>query len=204
MKSKVAKIIGLLFLTLVGCFIFRTAILRAFSNYLIVETNCDNMEYAFVLSGGAYDRGNEGASLYHEGKVKHIICIGENQSPDIMALGIDTLECDLTKLQLIHMGVPEVAISLIKEGTSTLEESEIILNFCMAKGLDSILIISSKFHTRRVHQVFTKKFSEEGIYVCIHGAPSSLYDEVNWWKSEYGLIALNNEYLKQCYYLINY
>lgn len=204
MKSKVIKIIGLLFLIAIGFFIFRTSIFRAFANFLIVETNCEEIEYAFVLSGGAFDRGNKGATLYHSGKAKHFVCTGENQSPDIMALGIDTLESDLTKLQLIKMGVPEMAITLIKEGTSTLEESEIILEFCKGKGLDSILLISSKFHTRRIDQVFTKKYKEEGIYVCIQGAPSSLYDEMNWWKSEYGLIALNNEYLKQLYYLINY
>jgi uncharacterized SAM-binding protein YcdF (DUF218 family) len=205
MKSKLVKMLVLLFLIMISSFIFRASIFRVVANYLIVETNYNSIEYAFVLSGGAFDRGNKGAALYHEGKVKHFVCTGANQSPDIMALGIDTLESDLTKLQLVKMGVPEAAITLIKEGTSTLEEAEIILSFCKAQGLDSILLISAKFHTRRVYQVFTKQqFTEAGIYVCFQGAPSSLYDEMNWWKSEYGLIALNNEYLKQLYYLVNY
>jgi len=205
MKGKLVKISGLLFLIMISCFVFRASIFRAFANYLIVETDFKTMEYAFVLSGGAFDRGNKGAALYHEGKVKYFVCTGANQSQDIMALGMDILESDLTKLQLVKMGVPEAAITLIKEGTSTLEESEIILAFCKAQGLDSVLLISSKFHTRRVYQVFTKQLcTEAGVYVCFQGAPSSLYDEMNWWKNEYGLIALNNEYLKQLYYLVNY
>lgn len=204
MKSKVLTM-GVLLCLVVGLgILFRVPIMRSFANFLIVETSFDYVEYGFILSGGAFDRGIKAANLFHDGEVAHLVCTGGNQSSDIKALGIDALESDLTKLQLVKLGVPEEAITVIKKGTSTFEEAELILVFCKMQHLDSILVISSKFHTRRVHQVFTKTFDEEGISVSIQGASSSNYDELNWWKSEAGLIALNNEYLKQLYYLINH
>lgn len=204
MKRKIAIFfIGLSFLFAI-LFLLRTNILKGLADYLIVETSFDKVAYAFVLSGNALDRCGKAAELYHQGKVAAFVCTGANQSNDLKSLGIDTLESDLSELQLIKNGVPSALIIKIKIGTSTMEEANWILSFCQEKQLKEILIVSSKFHTRRVHQVFTKAFAEEGIQVHIAGAPSSQYDEMEWWKSEYGLIALNNEYLKQLYYLINY
>ncbi|MEZ4929226.1 MAG: hypothetical protein R2777_04355 [Chitinophagales bacterium] len=35
------------------------------------------------------------------------MCTGKNQSPDLKALGTDTLESDLTKLQMVKQGVSD-------------------------------------------------------------------------------------------------
>jgi|TARA_B110000483_G_scaffold75626_3_gene94142 uncharacterized SAM-binding protein YcdF (DUF218 family) len=182
----------------------RTNILEGFAGFLIVDNKFEQVEYAFVLSGNAFDRGNKAAELYHEGKVTTLVCTGANISNDIKSLGIDTLESDLTHLQLLKNGVPETQIIKFPVGTSTLEESDFILSYCQEKDILELVVISSKFHTRRIHQVFTNKFAEQGIDVFIAGAKSSRYIEEVWWENEYGLIALNNEYLKQIYYLIKY
>jgi uncharacterized SAM-binding protein YcdF (DUF218 family) len=204
MKSKIVKI-GMLLLFVLGIlYLMRRPILLGLSSFLIVEGEIGVIKYAFVLSGGAFDRGTKAADLFHQGKVEHFICTGVNQSPDLKALGFDTLESDLTKIHMMNLGVPDSIITLMRLGTSTLEESNAILNYCLNHSIDTVLIISSKFHTRRVYQVFTEKFAKQGRTVLIQGAPSSSYNEEKWWESEYGLIALNNEYLKQLYYFINH
>jgi uncharacterized SAM-binding protein YcdF (DUF218 family) len=193
MKRKI--IIFLIFALVLasGLFLLRTSILEGFAKFLIVETEFEQVEYGFVLSGNALDRGAKAAQLYYEGKVAHLVCTG-----------IDTLESDLSILQLLKHGVPESKLTQATIGTSTQEEADFILNFAQENQLKELLIISSLFHTRRINQVFTEHFKDEGIMVHIAGAPSSLYVELEWWKSEYGLIALNNEYLKQLYYLVYY
>lgn len=179
--------------------------MKAMAQFLIKENEATHIvEYGVVLSGGAFDRGNAAALLYKNGDIQQFVCTGKNQSPDLKAFGTDTLESDLTKLQMTKQGVPDSLIYLIKEGTSTLEESEAILTFCKNNSIKEIAIISSKFHTRRVHQVFTQKFKKDKIEVFIYGAPSSVYKELEWWQNEYGLIALNNEYIKQLYYLLKF
>ena len=104
----------------------RANILKGFAGFLIVENEFVQVEYAFVLSGNAFDRGNKAAELYHKGKVATFVCTGANISNDIKSLGLDTLESDLTHLQLLKNGVPETQIINFPKGTSTIEESDFI------------------------------------------------------------------------------
>lgn len=204
MKRKITYFLLFTLFLMLGIYFSRFIIFKSLAEYLMVEDDISYVENAFVLSGNAFDRGHKAAELYHEGKIAHIICLGANQSNDLRSLGIDTLESEVTQIQLIREGVPSDAISLFPIGTSTAEEAEFVLSYCLKKELTEFAVVSSCFHTKRVEQVFRKSFEEKGITVYIIGAPSSLFDESRWWESEYGLIALNNEYLKQLYYLVKH
>lgn len=191
-------------LVIVIVFFLRNPILRSFAKFLIYENEItDQFPVAFVLSGGSFDRGNHAAAVFKSGVVNQIVCTGENQSPDLKVFfeDKDILESTLTKIQIAKMGVPDSLIFLLKKGTSTLEESDYILEYCKEYNIDRCIVISSKFHTRRIKQVFKKKFKDNEVDLYITGAPSSGFDEMQWWKSEGGLIAVNNEYIKQGYYL---
>ena len=205
MKNKSFSIrIPFTVILLIAAFFFRVEIFTALGNFLIVEDDVESVETAFVLSGGAFDRGNHTANLKNLDFINNIYCTGANQPPDFKALKIDMLESELTRKNIISQIDDSTKVSLIRIGTSTKEESDAILNFCKENNIKECLIISSMFHTRRIHKTFKKKFKEEGITVYISGAKSSAYDEKQWWKSENGLIALNNEYIKLVYYLIKY
>lgn len=155
-----------------------------------------------VLSGSPFDRANAAAILDHQAKVPYFICTGKNQSGDLKVLGDSIYECELLKIQLQKKFIDSNRIVLLKQGTSTAEESEALLTYALSNHIDSLIIVSTKFHTRRIQYVFKSKFKKAGIAVFIQGAASSAYDEKQWWKSENGLIALNNEYIKLLYYLV--
>jgi uncharacterized SAM-binding protein YcdF (DUF218 family) len=204
---KLKKTFVVLVVFLAGCFmlfLFKYNILRTFSSFLIYEDTLKKSTYTFVLSGGPWDRGNEAAEIFKQGFTDTLVCTGENIPHDFKALGIEMFESEITEKNMINQGVPKGNILLIKKGTSTQEESEIILEFCKSRKVKQAIIISTDFHTRRVKQVFKKKFSDVGIEIIIHAAPCSRFDIQNWWKSEDGMIALNNEYIKQLYYLLKY
>ncbi|MGB1315333.1 MAG: YdcF family protein [Chitinophagales bacterium] len=198
--KKYQKILLWLFIIIGLLFIFRNSILKAIGNFLIKEDAVEYVEYAFVLSGGAYDRGNKAIELLKENKIEKIICVGGNLTPNFKALGIELLESELTRNHILKYVSDSSKIDLIPAGTSTLEESINILLYCRIYDIDEIVIVSSKFHTRRIANVFKSLFKENGIQVYISGAKSSSFNEEEWWKSENGLIALNNEYLKMFYY----
>ena len=204
MKRKIAFFSLFTLILIFGLYFSRFIIFGWMANFLMVEDELSYVEYAFVLSGNALDRGQKAAQLYHEGKFGQLICLGANQSNDLKSLGVDTLESELTHLQLRKEGVPAEDILLFPVGTSTAEEAEFILSYCLQKGILEIAVVSSCFHTKRVEQVFKKSFKKQGITVYIKGAPSSIFEEDRWWENEYGLIALNNEYLKQVYYLFKH
>lgn len=203
LKKKWIALIALLAIAIM-LLLFRVPIMRAAGNFLIYEDDLKKVTYAFVLSGGPWDRGNEAVRIFEKGFADTLVCTGENIPHDFKALGLDMLESEITEKNMLNKGVPKSRILLLKKGTSTQEESEEILAFCKARNVKSIIVLSTDFHTRRIKQVFKNKFEKEGIEVIVWAAPSSKYDAQNWWQSEDGLIALNNEYIKQLYYLVKH
>lgn len=180
--------------------LFHAPLLRKAGNYLIDEDPLKKTPVMFILSGDAWDRGNEAVKLYKQGFTQKIVCTGENVPRLFLIAGIPFPESELTQLHLLANGIPASAIELLCKGTSTKEEADYILDYCRQHGLNRVAIVSTKFHTRRIGNTFRKKFNEAGIQLIIHGAPSSGYDENEWWKSENGLIFVNNEYIKILYY----
>jgi uncharacterized SAM-binding protein YcdF (DUF218 family) len=181
-------------------FLLRYPILRVMGNHLVYEDSLKRADAIFVLSGQGYERGNESAKLYKQGYANKIVCTGGNKNPDFLAMNMDLYESAITQNDLLRCGVNSDAIDTLNRGKNTDDESNVILNYCKKNNIHSCIIISSKFHTRRIKYAFQKKFESNGITILIHGAPSVTYDESTWWKNEYGAIALDNEYIKLMYY----
>jgi len=201
MRRSLAFILFCIMLVSVGI-IFKTPILRSFSNFLIRQDAPEKADLMVVLSGSAFDRGNEGARLYKEGYAKHIICPGGNLEQLFLILGDTVYESDLCKKNVIRNGVADSLVTVLHYGTSTREEADTILGYCKQHQIKKLIVVTSLFHTRRAGSVYKKRFAAEGITVLMRGAHASDFDEDLWWQNEYGLIGLNNEYMKTLYYLI--
>jgi len=204
MLRKFLIVIILLFCAAITLCIFRAPLLRWFATDLILEDSLERADALFVLSGGGYDRGNEAAKVLQQGYASHIICTGGNRFVELKVFNIDTLESDMTVANLRRLGVPQSVITEIREGTSTKEESKIILKYCRDNRIKTAMVLSSKLHTRRIDEVFRPIMQSAGIKLIVRGAPSSRFDEMQWWESEEGLIAVNNEWLKRMYYWLKY
>ncbi len=199
-------LIVFLFLLVIGAtlYIFRVPMLRSVVNYLIVEDTLQPSDAIFILSGGGFDRGNLAANLFDAGWAPKIVCTGGNAMDELCVFDIDTLESDMARANLLQQGIPDSVIVMIRNGTSTKEEAIIILNYCKQHNLKRVIIVSHKTHTHRVDEVFRKPLKDIGVELIIRGAPSSRYNEMEWWKSEDGLIVINNEWIKTVYYWIKY
>ncbi|HWB64271.1 MAG TPA: YdcF family protein [Chitinophagales bacterium] len=182
----------------------RTPVLRWFATSLIVEDPLQKADVMFVLSGGGYDRGNEAAKIIQQGYVNKVVCTGGNPFVELKVFNIDTLESDMTVADLKRLNIPDSIITEIREGTSTKEEAEIILAYCTQNHIKKAMVLSSKLHTHRINEVFRKKLNHAGIDLIVRGAPSSRFNEMLWWQTEDGLIAVNNEWLKRVYYWVKY
>jgi uncharacterized SAM-binding protein YcdF (DUF218 family) len=203
MSIKRKIIIGLtVFLVLL--IVIRRPILRGIGDILIKEDALQQVDAMFVLSGDAFDRGNEATRIYKAGYTKHIVCPGGNIQKSIKALGLNYYESELTKIDMARNGVPDSTIVLVKEGTSTFEEAQAMLTYCKIHKLKKVMVLSALFHTRRVNYCYRKLFNENGIQLVLRGAPSSDYNEKTWWYEENGMIMVNNEYIKFVVYLWKY
>jgi uncharacterized SAM-binding protein YcdF (DUF218 family) len=183
---------------------FRVPLLKACASLLIKEDKLEKADAIFVLGGNAWDRGAGAAALFHKGYASRIICTGEHVSSDLRIVRILLTESELTRQQAINHRVPADSIHCLKTGTSTHEEAALIVQYARVKGYKKVIIVSSAFHTRRVSNTFSGAFRESGIKVIVHGIRNRSYNESNWWKSESGLIAVNNEYIKLMYYILKY
>lgn len=201
---KLAIVVLIIALLIAVVYVARTPILRWFATSLIVEDPLQNVDALVVLSGGGYDRGNEAVKILNAGYAHQVICTGGNPVIELRVFNIDTLEADMTVANLHRQHISDSIIVELRDGTSTKEESGIIVDYCKAHQLKKIMVLSSKLHTHRVQEVFKKTLQKAGVEVVVRGAPSSRFDELRWWDSEDGLIAVNNEWLKRIYYWYKY
>ena len=193
----------LMVLFLLG-FLFRHNILLGIADLLIKEDNPAKVDAIFVLAGAPDERAPKAAELFHQGYAQTIVATGERIHPLLEVLDTVLTEAQLTGQALLNEGVDSSAIKLIERGTSTYEESELILGYAEHNNFKRIILVSSKFHTSRMQRVFRKKFEDQGITLLIIGAEPRRYEISNWWNNEEALIFVNNEYLKHLYYLWKY
>lgn len=182
----------------------RAAILRGMGNFLVTEDPLAHADEVFVLGGAIVDRGIEAANVYRQGISDRFIFTGAPIPTALEGLGIDSTEAACTRNEAVRSGIPVGNTAVLNKGTSTYEEAEALLAQAVADGADTVMIISSRFHLRRVGRVFRKRFAGSGITILLHGAPSQTYDERTWWTSEEGLIMVNNEYVKLMYYWLKH
>ena len=192
----------LLLVLLLG--IFHRPVLRGMGNYLIVQDEAVPVEAIFVLSGNSFDRGREAARLYKRGLAPKVICLGGETNPALELYDIHDLTSLMTQQVVRDAGVPARAIELLPEGTSTYEEFQAITRICQERGWKMVMVVSSLFHTRRIHEFFRLRMHFAGVEMVLRGAAESKFKESEWWKSEAGLLFLNNEYIKLLYYQLRY
>ncbi len=199
-KQKATRF-GLIFLALLlSCFLFRNHIFHSMGNYLIKESALVEADAIVVLGGASFERGSHASELYHSRYADQMVCTGGNTPYSLKAIGSPMIEAQVSKLVLVQRGVPSEDITCLESATSTFEEAQELRQYADSMQWKRIIIVSSKFHTRRVSKVFDKAFRETEVELIYSGAPSLTYDENQWWKSEEGMIMVNNEYMKLLYY----
>lgn len=183
---------------------FRYPILRVAGNHLVDIDEPQSVEAIVVLGGNSKDRATYGAVMYSQGYAPLVICTGGNIPSVLEAIDTTLYESEISAALAQRLGVPTYNLVALKSSTSTLEEAQEVKAYCEANGLKRIGVLSSMMHTNRVRNVFEKEFEASGIELLIFGAPSTRYDENQWWNSEEGMIMVNNEYMKLLYYFIKH
>ncbi len=197
-------LVGIFLLCITVVYVARRPLMRAAGHFLVKEDSLALCDAIFVLSGNPNDRSLEAARLYKAGFAPRIICTGESIQRILLCVGDSTDEADLSRLALLDAGIPDEHIEALHIGTSTREESDAILVYCKARGLKKIMVVSDKFHTRRINFAFRKHYQDAGIELVLRGCPHTAYSEDLWWGTEDGLIVVNNEYVKLLYYYIRH
>ena len=160
---------------------------RLWHRLLIVSVPMSRADAIIVLGGEPLARPTEAARLYQQGVAPRVFVTGTG----------DAGEC---KRVLMGAGVPAKAITLETKSTTTYANATLLKPLLEGAKVNSALIVTSPFHTRRALATFRKVMP--GIHFGVTGA------SIGWWSRPEGRGDLNRfvwlEFLKTAEYWVLY
>lgn len=197
-KKQKTLIVVILLVAGLGYFFFNAG------KYLVWEDKLVPADLIVVLMGSGPDRVLEAVDLYQEGYGKHILMV-QNEQPGYKLLKSRKVyiprDTDLAKSVGVQMGVPaEAFIILPGDAQSTQDEAKHIKKYLEAHTkCKSLIVVSSRFHTRRAAMIFQRTLNGDNDHGIIIMARPSRYDTFNaraWWRSREDAEQVVYEYIK--------
>jgi uncharacterized SAM-binding protein YcdF (DUF218 family) len=175
-------ILGGIFLVLAGA--AATVFLNA-GRWLVVEDPLVHADVIVILSGRLPERAVEAARVYQAGYAEQI-WISPPVSPvdDLKAMHISFLGEDFyNEKVLIAQGVPPDAIRILdRPDENTEAEVRQIVEDLRNWNFHSVIIVTSKPHTRRVRTIWRKLVGPEPRMI-VHYAQDDTFDGAHWWRN---------------------
>jgi uncharacterized SAM-binding protein YcdF (DUF218 family) len=170
------SVFGVLFLLALLVFLF-------VGDWLVSEEPLQKAQFIAVLSGGMPLRALEAGKLYREGYAPRILLTHPSEPADaLQALGISyRSEEDYDSQILIHEGVPQSAIEVLSPPIrNTADEIAAISGSLSREGSSTVIIVTSKVHTRRT-RILWHRLNSGPARAIIHGASTDPFNPRDWW-----------------------
>jgi uncharacterized SAM-binding protein YcdF (DUF218 family) len=173
-------ILGGIFIVLAGA----ATLFFTVGEWLVVEDQLAHADVIVVLSGRLPERAVEAARVYKAGYADQV-WISPPVSPenDLKAMNISYLGEDFyNEKVLIAQGVPPDAIHILERPDAN-TEAEVRQTAEDLRNMDfhSVIMVTSKPHTRRVRTIWRKLVGSEPRMI-VHFAPDDPYDGSHWWR----------------------
>jgi uncharacterized SAM-binding protein YcdF (DUF218 family) len=173
-------ILGGIFIVLAGA----ATLFFTVGEWLVVEDQLAHADVIVVLSGRLPERAVEAARVYKAGYADQV-WISPPVSPanDLKAMNISYLGEDFyNEKVLIAQGVPPDAIHILERPDAN-TEAEVRQTVEDLRNMDfhSVIMVTSKPHTRRVRTIWRKLVGSEPRMI-VHFAPDDPYDGSHWWR----------------------
>lgn len=187
-------------------YLLRVPLMTTMARVLISNDPLQPAEIIYILNGEVNTRPFHAARLFEQDLALQIVIPREEDGP-ASEISLYPNGTDVSVDILQELGVPKESIIVIEvEGgvTSTYDEAIVLRDYIESNNVESVIVVTSAFHTRRSQWIFQKVLTDSTIQFQISAAPQWKFDETNWWQEERGLLMLSNEYLKFAYYLAKY
>jgi len=196
---RLCRLLVLLLVLGLGLYVGSPYLLTTPGRYLIMEQPLAKADIILVLSGEAYLRIPEAARLYHEGFAPTILLsrgLKERGTDDLLRVGIRIPDEQEYSVKLLEdLNVPRKAILTIQERSdSTRAEMQTVARFLKEHPAPTLVIVTSKAHTRRVYKIFSTGL-EPRIRLIIHPVGNDPFDPGRWWHDRTDTKQVFHEYL---------
>lgn len=208
-QSRRAKLIFLIILALaiIQLIASHQSILKALGEYLIFQQPAPQQADVIVILANWEDtiiRVRAGADLYKGELAKKIFVPRMQQMrglEEIKKLGISIPENrDLVITILQGLGVPlDAIVTSAQEVTNTWDEAQEVRNLIEHKGYKSVVLVTSKYHSRRAYLIFKDALKGKATVISVPSSYDSS-DPESWWKRDDDAKKVFMEYQKLLVY----
>jgi uncharacterized SAM-binding protein YcdF (DUF218 family) len=180
----------------------------AMAQWLITSVPLVQADAVAVMAGSAVykERTQRAAELYLTGRAPKIILTNDNQQSGWSAEEQRNIPYhELANRTLRGLGVPGNAIETLPDPvSSTYDEALVLREYAKAKGLRSLLVVTSAYHSRRTLWTMRQTFDNSSITIGLEPVPPGQQtpSPVTWWLHSRGWQLVPGEYLKMIYYLL--
>ena len=175
---------------------------------LKVSDPLDHADAIVVLSGAGTTRERAGlaAQLYREGRSGKIVLTNDNvQGGWSQAEQRNLYSFERATAFLKMGGTPESAIDVIRQPAyGTHDEAVLLREYCEAQRFNSIMLVTSAYHSRRALWTFRREFRGTTIQIGIEPVPTGFQTPPpsTWWLHLRGWMMVPTEYLKIIVYRV--
>ena len=194
----------------VSCILIWPLVAWAGAKLLITDAPLENADAIVVLGGSANyrERSREAAKLMLEGQAPRVLITNDNMTGPWSSADQRNLFFYERSLKVItNAGVPANSVEILMQPvSSTQEEAEVVRKYAEEHRLNSVLIVTSAYHSRRALWTFSRVFRDTGIRIgLINVKPGDQSPRpATWWLSIRGWRLVPTEYVKMLYYVIKY
>lgn len=155
--------------------------------YLIVDRPVEPADAIVVLAGARVERWLEAVDLFSEKKAALMLLSPgriEAAEESLRQRGIRfPLDVDVARDAMIQMGVPAGAVEVIPRSLdNTAQEAASVREMALARRWTSLIVVTSKYHTRRALYAFEREFRGTGVGIQIRGSRHDPARPDGWWR----------------------
>ena len=180
-------------------------------HFLIIDEPLQPADAILVMAGPRTVRWLEAIELYREGVAPNIVIspgIVEQAEIELRRRGIEfPAEADLVKNAMVQLGIPAAALMTLPTLSrldNTADEATVMKRLALQRGWTSIIIVTSKYHTRRTRFAFRREFSDTSIRIQVRGSRYDGAKPDGWWRSRSDLRYVISELQKLLAYRIGF
>lgn len=154
--------------------------------YLVTEDPLERSDAIVVLAGARVERWLEAVDLYRAGWAPHILLSRgrmEDAQLKLQEMGIHFPEdVDLVRDAMVQMKVPAEAITFIPGSIdNTAGEAAATRGIAIAAGWHRLIVVTSKYHSRRTRFAFSREFRGVPIRVLVRPSRYDISMPDRWW-----------------------
>jgi uncharacterized SAM-binding protein YcdF (DUF218 family) len=180
-----------------GALLLAIVMFLGVGRWLVVEDPLVKVRAIAVLSGSMPLRAIEAAKLYRQGYAPEIWLTHSSEPGETLGeMGISFAGEDYYSTRiLIHEGVPSQAIHVLETPiVNTVDEIKVIGSALAGEKDRTVIIVTTKAHTRRVRLLWRKLASGNGV-VIVRAASGDAFDPRHWWRTTSGALDVVREVL---------